>query len=341
MKKSDLDSIKKELNSLLKYTEQFKNKRIMLIGDAAIDHFIFGSATSLSPDAPVPLLNITKEFFNLGSLGKILNFIIEFGAIPTIISFIGNDYEGQLVKDEITNLNIGVKGLIKINASTPRITRVISGNQHIVRLEKRPNIPQDSIEKLNDEIFEQVMREIKRVDAVIICDYDVGLLNPILITKILAAVKSEGLPLIIRPEVKKYYLYRDFDFLYMNRGNAAMATNIEPINQTCIRITGNKLIKETNANVVFLPQIESDSYYFEKDSVKIIPTLLGQKPQSYSLIGSAAITLIALMKASGSSNWDAARIGHLGGTIAASYADFEKNRKYFGLNKLKKFLESM
>ncbi|MHA1658300.1 MAG: PfkB family carbohydrate kinase, partial [Promethearchaeota archaeon] len=120
--------------TLVDEIKKWKNKKILIIGEALIDKYIFGMTDRISPDAPVPNVKIEKSKAYLGGIGLVLKYIKSLGGIPEICTIVGNDYEGDYFLKEIKKLNINSSGiLIEDNLSTPQITRIKAMNQHLLR----------------------------------------------------------------------------------------------------------------------------------------------------------------------------------------------------------------
>jgi rfaE bifunctional protein kinase chain/domain len=319
------------MSNIGEYLDSFRNKKILIIGDSIIDHYIYGNASGISPDAPVPLVGVYQEEHKIGAIGKVIEYILQMKADVDVFSCIGNDYEGQLIEKKMKDLNLGTKGIINLDSFTPKITRIISREQQMLRLEKKYNLNQNLKKELNEKIIGYLEERIERSDVITILDYDLGFLNPILITQILNLANKYKKKVIVRPEPQKYYLYQTVDLIHINRNLASTATNIQPMNETCLRIIGNEILNKINANGVFIPWVEENSYLFEKDDVTIFPSLLQHKAETYWGIGNATIALSSLMGTTNASMKERIQIAHYAGSLAA----IKKIEDPFRLSELK------
>ncbi len=175
------------------YFAQFRNKRIMLIGDAIIDHYIYGNVTKISPDAPVPLMDVQREEVRLGSIATTIQYILKLGGDVELVTSVGKDYEGEHFLKLIREFNLGMKGVFQFGTTTPKITRILSQSQQsqqILRMEKRYTIDQTEMQQLNIAMEKFIEERIERCDMILILDYNLGLLNPILLSQVLAIAKN-------------------------------------------------------------------------------------------------------------------------------------------------------
>ncbi len=300
-----------------KYLSAFRNKRVMVIGDASIDRIVRGKVKRVSPDAPVPLLRVEQDISHVGGIGKVIKNIYELGGEVDLLTCIGNDYEGKFFLKEIKKYNIGTKGVFQFPILTPTIIRFKTKQQQLLRVEKDYNIPDNLLKEVKNKLLTFMNERLSRCDAVLILDYGIGLLTPFLITQIIEIVKDQGKMLIVRPEAGKEYLYNNVDLVSMNRNEASRATKIENVNETSMRIIGKKILHELSSKSVFIPWIEGDSYYFQDEKVSKIPSLFNHPAKHTSNIGSATLAAISLMLASEFSLEKSALMGHFSGSIAA------------------------
>lgn len=321
-------------SSLDDYITQFRNKRIMIIGDTIVDHFIYGTTSKISPDAPVPLVDVNKEDQFIGSLAKGIQFVQKFGGDVDVVTNIGNDFEGDHILEELRGYNIGLKGIFRFGSSTSKISRIIARDQQLLRLEKRQNIEQKLVPKMNTEIQAYIETRMEHCDAILILDYNMGMLNQILISQILNIAKQHGKPIIVRPEDKKYYLYKEAYILAMSRPMASSAIGVNPINETSMRIIGTKILNELRSAGVFIYYVEQDSYLFHQDIVKRFPSLLNYRAKSYTNIGSAITTLLSLMSAANAPIEQAVELAFYAGTLAAKRG----REELFGIKELKEVI---
>ncbi|MHA1728380.1 MAG: D-glycero-beta-D-manno-heptose-7-phosphate kinase, partial [Promethearchaeota archaeon] len=135
------------MDELMKYFDVFKNKRILIIGDAIIDHYIYGSTTKLSPDAPVPLVDVSEEKHFIGSLGRVIEYVLKMNAWVDVVSCVGKDFEGQMFLEKMEDLKIKTDGIVQFGSFTPKISRIISREQQLLRIEKKYNLNRKSIKE--------------------------------------------------------------------------------------------------------------------------------------------------------------------------------------------------
>ena len=160
---------------LNRFFEQFSNKSIIVLGDLMLDRYVWGTVDRISPEAPVPVVEVTNETVRLGGAANVAHNLYSLGATPIPIGIIGNDYTGQQLVELMKSMDFPVDHIV-IDNSRPTImkTRIIANDQHIVRADQelREGINADILQKVIDAI----KANISQVDAIIIEDYNKGLL---------------------------------------------------------------------------------------------------------------------------------------------------------------------
>ncbi len=197
---------------------KFNKKRILVFGDIILDRYIFGQVSRISPEAPVPVVKITKEEYRPGGAGNVAANIDKLGAQGVLMGVCGDDgYFRELVKLKESNnfvINSGInKTLLK--------TRVISQRQQIVRIdrEERFNI----VPKIEEEFIDQLKK--LDIDAIIVSDYAKGTLTKVLMEALKNRAKISNIPIIVDPKPPNFDLYYNVDGITPNLKEAEKITN--------------------------------------------------------------------------------------------------------------------
>ncbi len=196
--------------------EAFKKKKIIVIGDLMLDRYVWGTVTRISPEAPVPIVEVTKEFTRLGGAANVANNLYSLGAIPIPIGIIGDDREGIQLVDLMKNFNFPIDGII-VDKSRPTVvkTRIIADDQHVVRADR------ESHESINPDVMERIVgvvrTNINQVDAIIIEDYNKGLLSKELIKEVIDSTKQDQKIITVDPKFDNFFEYKSVTLFKPNR----------------------------------------------------------------------------------------------------------------------------
>jgi rfaE bifunctional protein kinase chain/domain len=194
-----------EINALF---EKFKSKRIAIIGDVMLDAYIIGSVTRISPEAPVPIVGLSKKENRLGGAANVALNIVSLGAEAIICSVIGQDLEGNELVEILEKEGVSSKGLVQSsNRKTTVKTRIIGNNQQLLRVdsEQTNNISLEEEEKLILKVKELMEAGI---DAIIFEDYNKGVLTPYVIEQILNLSKLHNIPTTVDPKKDNFFAYK-------------------------------------------------------------------------------------------------------------------------------------
>ncbi|MFX1316553.1 MAG: bifunctional heptose 7-phosphate kinase/heptose 1-phosphate adenyltransferase [Promethearchaeota archaeon] len=313
--------------SLIDAIKEWKEKKVLIIGDALIDKYIFGNADTISPDAPVPNIKIDKTIAYIGASGLVLQFIKSLGGNPEICTIIGDDFEGNFFLKKVKELNIDPSGvLIEENLATPQITRVKAMNQHVLRLET--DYKGDISESIYKKFYGLLENRSPDIGAILILDYGVGgLFQDLFIQKLLKKLREiyDNIPIIVRPTVSNYYLYENVDLIKINLQKALQIFSIDCCNETSISIAGKKILNSSKCDNVLLNFLELESYLFFKNyekAEKILP-ILKQPARSYVAVGSVIMATLGLSFAAKIPVLDAARLALFSAALSATLPPVE------------------
>jgi len=177
---------------------------ILVVGDIMLDHYIYGNAERLSPEAPVPVVKVTKEYYNLGGCGNVVRNIRKLGPNVTCVAAIGKDKAGSIIHKELKKLNVSKK-IIETDEVTTQKIRIVANQGHtqIVRVDKEEIKPV----KLGEFKIENDF------DVIVISDYAKGMITADLMSKI----KKLDAPIIADPKPSNMWLYNDIFMITPNK----------------------------------------------------------------------------------------------------------------------------
>jgi D-glycero-beta-D-manno-heptose-7-phosphate kinase len=187
----------------------FNNLNVLIIGDVMVDSYMWGKVGRISPEAPVPIVSVTKKERRLGGAANVALNVQALGANPILCSVIGVDYEGMAFLDLLRQQKLSQKGILK---SRDRITtvknRVIGNNYQVVRVdeETEEDITTEETQNLLNLISYIINHD--KIDVIIFEDYNKGLITPKLIQKVVELAKSKGIPTCVDPKKKNFNAYK-------------------------------------------------------------------------------------------------------------------------------------
>ena len=298
---------------LLKILEQFKNRKILVIGDIMLDKYIWGEVSRISPEAPVQVVNVLKETYAPGGASNVASNAAALTAKVYMIGIAGNDAAKDVLFDELKKRGINTDGIF-IDNDKPTIqkVRIIGRSQQLLRVdyEKKEHI-HSYIESSMIKFLEE---NIKKIDVVVISDYAKGVITKNVINAIVKLANNHDKLTIVDPKPEHLELYSNVNLITPNNAEASQMTNIEDRSDDFVLEIGSKLLKYLNTNIL-LTRGEKGMSLFEKDgSITNIPA---KAKEVYSIIGAGdtVVAIAALALASGANFKESATLANIAAGI--------------------------
>lgn len=205
----------------------FSDLHILVLGDVMIDRYVSGLVKRISPEAPVPVVEMTGSDNRLGGAANVALNLHSLGAKVTVLSIVGNDADGEtlsLMLDMITNLDNKV---IKLPTRRTTVkTRIMSGNQHLLRIDKEDIFEISETESaLIISTLERVIKD-STVNGIILQDYNKGLLSESLITQTIQLANQHNIATFVDPKERNFYSYKSCTVFKPNQKEAEKATGM-------------------------------------------------------------------------------------------------------------------
>ena len=198
---------------IIQLFDSFKNMKVLIVGDAMIDAYMWGKIERQSPEAPVPVVEIEKHENRLGGAGNVARNIRSLGANPILCSVLGDDYNGKHLKELLEKEDLSTNGiLIESGRKTTIKTRVISENKHQLRIDEE----QVNYIELEKAFLDLVYSNLLDADVVILQDYNKGVLTPFVIESIIQKANKINIPTIVDPKTKNFRSYKNCDIFKPN-----------------------------------------------------------------------------------------------------------------------------
>ena len=285
-----------------------KGKKIAVVGDVMLDRFFWGSVSRISPEAPVPVVDVYDESFHLGGAANVANNLKALGLNPILYGVIGNDFSGDKFVDIAISNGIEPKGLFRDKSRPTTVkTRVIGNNQHIVRLDREER------SKISIEGQESILKSLKNeceLTGIIFGDYDKGTISEYLISGIISYANENKIPVYVDPKFDNFYNYQKATFFKPNKKEASTALSVEIKTHEDIIKSGKKLLESLNSENILLTLGDKGMMLFESNgSISSIPTI-AIHIADVSGAGDTAIATLAASIAGGASATEAAMLAN-------------------------------
>lgn len=284
--------------------EKFKDARVLVIGDLIMDHFIWGRVRRISPEAPVPVVEVTSESIMLGGSANVFNNIHSLGGSALLTGVVGDDEDGKKLVSRLKGMGVPSGGIV-VDPKRPTTikTRVIAHNQQVVRFD-RENSDRISAES-SAKVLKYIKRAAREADVVVISDYAKGLVTESLVEEIVRVCSKLGIPLAVDPKVEHFDYYRGAAIVTPNNHEASVASGIEIEDPESLHRAGEVLINRLGCPALLITRGEHGMSLFERGSDTHIPTV-AKEVYDVSGAGDTVIGTLALALGAGASYKEAA-----------------------------------
>jgi D-glycero-beta-D-manno-heptose-7-phosphate kinase len=317
---------------------QFSGKTILIVGDVMLDEFIWGKVARISPEAPVPIVEVLNETYKLGGAANVASNIRELGGKPIQIGVVGKDETGTRLLELLKESEIEGFGVARDDRPTTLKTRIIAHNQQIVRADwesRQPLSPQ-----LNLALSTAFFRYLPQASAVIISDYDKGVVNRELMTTIWPKAKSAGVPVFLDPKVHHADYYKPITMITPNQREAELLTGMAIPDQGALEEAGQKLLERFECEYALITCGEEGMALFDRSVSHHLPTF-AREVFDVTGAGDTVIATLALVRSTGATMEEAATLANHAAGIAVGkvgtatvtreelLADFESRNAHF------------
>src|SRR5262245_47206474 len=300
---------------------KFSDLRIVTLGDLMLDEFIWGEVRRVSPEAPVPVIEVKRASWHLGGAGNVVSNRRELGARAIPIGVVGADDAAKMLRDRFAERNARLDGIITDSSRpTTRKTRVVahSGrqNQQMVRADREDRSPvSNAVEVRVIAAFNQAL---SNADAVVISDYDKGLLTPRVLRTVIESARSRARLVCLDPKIRNFAHYREVDVITPNQVEAERASGLEITDESSLIAAAIRIRELIECkNVLITRGDRGMSMRNEVGEITHIQTVAGEV-YDVTGAGDTVIATLALALASGARLDEAAIIAnHAAGVVVA------------------------
>lgn len=299
---------------------QANNKKpsILVIGDLMIDHYIWGSASRLSPEAPVPIVNVKNESTTLGGAGNVVQNLVALGANVTVAGVIGNDTFGEQLIGILENEGVKSDTIIKDSSRPTTVkTRVLAGSHQLVRVDRE--VTDALTTALEDELLVSLDGAIRFADIIICSDYNKGLFSAALTQRIINLANAHQKKVVIDPKGLNYEKYKGAYLVKPNRKELAEAAKTEKIKSTNDLQNAAKVIFEATGTEYLIVTLSEDGMaILTENSSKLLP-VKATEVFDVTGAGDTVIAAIAYFIASGFTVEEACELANHAAAIVIRY----------------------
>ena len=301
--------------------ELMAQKKLLVIGDLVLDQYIWGDVNRISPEAPVPVVEVQKETFRLGGAANVACNIASLSGQVEVVGLVGADENGEKLISLLQEQSVTTSAVrVDNNRPTSTKTRIIAGNQQIVRIDKEST--QYSVQPLHSQLLSVILEKVDTVDAVIFADYDKGVVNSELIRAVTSKTKLNRIPVTVDPKVENFWSYEGVTSITPNQKEASIAVGVRILDQKTLFKAGQKILERLDLAHLLITRGEHGMSLFEKTSegqlkVQHIETK-AQDVFDVTGAGDTVIAVFTMALSAGLTPFQAAQMANMAGGIVVT-----------------------
>jgi D-glycero-beta-D-manno-heptose-7-phosphate kinase len=301
-------------NRLKELLAKFRSKRIAVVGDVMVDKYLWGTVARISPEAPVPIVEVEKETERLGGAANVANNVKSLGGWPLLIGVVGDDANGTLLTKLLSGQECPIDGIVR-DASRPTTikTRVIAHNQHVVRIDNEQK--RDISPAVQEQILSVLRSTIASLDGIILEDYNKGVIVAPLIHQIIEMAREHGKIVTVDPKFQNFFEYKNASVFKPNRKEVEEALGMKLTSDERVHEAAVLLKKKLNAeNVLITLGEQGMSLLDNQNSLLHLPTR-ARHVADVSGAGDTVIATLTMALASGASIQESASLANFAGGV--------------------------
>jgi len=310
---------KKRLESLI---GGFSENRIMVVGDIMLDEYLEGTVDRISPEAPIPVVNLINNKdrdIRLGGAANVFSNLVSLGGKEiSLCGVIGDDTDGKLAREQIRSMGADAEGLI-LDKDRPTIvkTRIIAHHQQVIRLDREDSLP---ISKNSRQaVAGYIKGKLDNLDAVIFSDYEKGVITKDLLEEILPLAEAKGVSVAVDPKFTNFRYFKGVTIIVPNRKEASGFVRHEITDDSSALKAAQNIMDNLKSECVLVKLGERGMLLLEKDGSKVFIETAAEQVYDVTGAGDTVISTLVSAKTAGATWAEAARIANFAAGIVIHY----------------------
>lgn len=321
--------MKSAYGKLVRLVKALRGKRIGVLGDFMLDRYVLGTASKLSPEAAVPVVEFAEERDFLGGAGNVAANLVALGARVQCFGAAGNDASAKKLREALRAIGVADKGILADPSRTTTLKmRIIARHQQVVRVDRETRAPLRPA--LEESLIRKVIAALRGLDAVVVSDYDKGVVTQEVAARVLGACSKLGIPAFVKPKWSMLATYPGATCIVLNRGEAGFLVTRPLDNNEAVESAGMQLLEKFGCDAVVITRGPQGMSVFEGGAAAHIAAMrqetsfgpgldrsaAGRQVFDVTGAGDTVLATLALVVAAGGSMREGAMLGNAAAGVA-------------------------
>jgi D-beta-D-heptose 7-phosphate kinase/D-beta-D-heptose 1-phosphate adenosyltransferase len=295
--------------------QTFRERKVLVLGDVMLDEFVWGDVTRISPEGPVPVVDVRRESIHLGGAANVLANLIALGSHGWVVGVVGSDHAGERLRDQLRQLNSSGDGGVIVDetrCSTTK-TRIVAHSQLVVRADRESRAPVNA--KVEQQIVARLKEKLAESHAFVVSDYDKGVVTPGILRDILPFA-YERVPVLIDPKLRNFNAYRPATLITPNHHEALRMTDTEDHSDDGSHEAARIIQQKLNCDAVLITRGDRGMMLLEAGEDPVYVDTAAREVYDVTGAGDTVIATLAAALASGATMLEAATLAnHAAGIV--------------------------
>jgi rfaE bifunctional protein kinase chain/domain len=296
--------------------EAASHRKVVILGDVMLDEFVWGDVTRISPEAPVPVVDIRRESVHLGGAANVLANVVALGARACVVGVIGDDSAGDRLRaslNEASPLQTDDYLVVATGRPSTTKTRIIAHNQLVVRADREQRSPVNG--QVEQRIISALKQALEDADAFVVSDYDKGVVTPRILEEILD-LAYQRVPVLIDPKIRNFEHYRPATLITPNHHEALRMTNMQEDSDDGLHKAARAIHEKLGCDAVLITRGDRGIMLLQGDSEPVFVETAAREVFDVTGAGDTVIATLATSLAAGATMFEAANLAnHAAGIV--------------------------
>jgi D-beta-D-heptose 7-phosphate kinase/D-beta-D-heptose 1-phosphate adenosyltransferase len=279
---------------------RFAERSVLVIGDVMLDQYLWGDAGRISPEAPVPVVDVVEESFRLGGAANVARNVVSLGGQVELLSVVGRDPRADDLRSLLEDESIPTEGLIEDpDRPTTLKTRILASRQQVVRVDRESRAPLEA--EVRERFVERLRARLDAVDAVIVSDYGKGVVDLDLMGTIAGTAREKGVIVAVDPKDAHFYQYRNVSVVTPNVHEASRCVRHTIRDLDSLEEAGRKLLGDLESDALLITRGPDGMSLFEPGVPTSHIPVMAREVYDVTGAGDTVIAALTLARAAGAS----------------------------------------
>jgi rfaE bifunctional protein kinase chain/domain len=290
-----------------------RGRRVLVVGDAMLDEFVWGRVSRISPEAPVPVVQVTGQSFHLGGAGNVAANVRSLGGACTLVALVGRDAAGARLRDALEERGVEARLVDAPSRRTTLKTRIVAHGQQVVRADQEDT--GDAPRALETQLLAAVRGALSGVGALVVSDYEKGVVTAGLLRRVLPLARRLGVPVLIDPKPRHFRLYRGASVVTPNQLETEQVTGLRLTGPAELAAAGRRILAALGCRAVLVTRGERGMSLFERGRAPRHVEATAREVFDVTGAGDSVIATLALAVAARAPLADAATLANAAASV--------------------------